>query len=197
MGMPAETRRWTATEVRDLQDVARPWPRYELIAGELFVTPAPRGAHQRAVGLLHTALANYLEAERCGEAVLSPADLELEPENITQPDVFVVPSKTATPWREWTDVHALLLAVEVLSPSTGQDDRSTKRAYYQRVGVPEYWVIDLDVRVLERWRPGADRPEIAGRELAWKPEGARTPFTLDLPGFFARVLRDEAISPRG
>jgi len=192
MGMPAETHRWTTAEVRDLQDESRPWPRYELIAGELLVTPAPRGAHQRAVGLLHTALANYLEAERLGEAVLSPADLELEPENITQPDVFVVPSTAGHLWRAWTDVKTLLLAVEVLSPSTARDDRSTKRALYQRVSVPEYWIVDLEARVVERWRPGDDRPEIVRRELAWMPVRARAPFTLDLSGFFARVLRDGA-----
>jgi Uma2 family endonuclease len=190
MGMPAETRRWTAAEVRELQLESRPWPRYELIAGELLVTPAPRGAHQRAVAAFFMALAPYVEREHVGEAVLSPADLELEPENITQPDVFVVPATTDSLWREWTDVKTLLLAVEVLSPGTAPDDRSTKRSLYQRVGVPEYWIVDLDARLVERWRPGDDRPEIVRHELAWKPQGARAPFTLDLPGLFARVLRD-------
>jgi Uma2 family endonuclease len=183
MGMPAEIRRWTADEVRDLQDESRPWPRYELIAGELLVTPAPRRAHQRAAGLLFTPLAAYVEAERLGEALLSPADLELEPYNITQPDLFVVPSATNVLSREWTDVHALLLAVEVLSPGSAQYDRTTKRMYYQRVGVPEYWVVDLDARVIERWRPGDDRPETL-----------RALFALDLPTLFARVLRDGAAS---
>ncbi len=189
MGMPAEHRRWTAAEVRELQDQSRPWPRYELVAGQLLVTPAPRGAHQRAVGLLFAALAAYVEAEGLGEAVLSPADLELEPENVTQPDVFVVPT-TDLPWREWTDVKALLLVVEVLSPSTAADDRSTKRSHYQRAGVPECWIVDLDTRVVERWGPDDDRPELVRGPLTWKPERASVPLSLDLPAFFARVLRD-------
>jgi Uma2 family endonuclease len=197
MGMPAEAHRWTAAEVRDLQEESRPWPRYELIAGELLVTPAPRGAHQRAVTALLTALSGYLETERLGEAVLSPADLELEPENIAQPDVFVVPATAGRLWREWTDVKTLLLAVEVLSPSTARDDRSTKQALYKRVAVPEYWIVDLEARLLERWRPHHDRPEIVRQELTWMPEGARTILTLDLPGFFARVLRDGPASQSG
>jgi Uma2 family endonuclease len=195
MGMPAETHSWTAAEVRDLQDESRPWPRYELIAGELLVTPAPRGAHQRAVGPLYAALAAYVEGERLGEAVMSPADLELEPGNITQPDVFVVPSNEGPLWREWPDVHSLLLAVEVISPSNAQVDRSTKRHYYQRVGVPEYWVVDLDSRMIERWTPGDDRPEVVRGALAWKPAGAREAFSLDLPAFFARVHRDATNLP--
>jgi Uma2 family endonuclease len=192
MGMPAESRRWTAAEVRDLQDESHPWPRYELIAGQVLVTPAPRGAHQRAVGMLFSALAAYVEAEGLGEAVLSPADLELEPENITQPDVFVVPAASGRLWREWTDVTALLLAVEVLSSSTAKDDRTTKRAYYQRVGTPEYWIVDLEARVVERWRPGDHRSEIVRGALEWRPEGARMALTLDLPALFARVMRDQA-----
>jgi Uma2 family endonuclease len=192
MLMHTEVRRWTAAEVRALQDESHPWPRYELVAGELLVTPAPRGAHQRAVGLLFAALNAYVEAERLGEAVLSPADLELEPENVAQPDVFVVPSTAGLLWREWTDVKRLLLAVEVISPSNARDDRSTKRDLYQRARVPEYWVVDLDARVIERWRPDNGRPEILRHELAWEPDGARAPFMLDLTGFFARVLRDTA-----
>jgi Uma2 family endonuclease len=191
MGMPAETHRWSAAEVREMQDESRAWPRYELIAGELLVTPAPRVAHQHAVSVLLVALAAYVETERLGVVLTSPADLELEPENITQPDVFVVPSSAGVLSREWTDVKALLLAVEVLSPSNAEYDRSTKRIYYQRVGVPEYWVVDLDARVLERWRPDEDRPEIVRGAFAWTPVGARAPFTLDLPRFFARVLGDD------
>ena len=191
MGMPAGTRRWTAAEVRELQDESRAWPRYELIAGALLVTPAPRVAHQRAVSLLLMALAGYLDTETAGEVLTSPADIELEPENITQPDVFVVPLTGGRRPREWPDVKALLLAVEVLSPSNAEHDRWTKRIYYQGAGVPEYWVVDLDARAVERWRPGDDRPGIVRGSLQWKPAGALTTFALDLPRLFARVLDDD------
>ena len=91
MGMPGERQRWTADKVRAMQHESRPWPRYELIDGELLASPAPSWYHQRAVFRLARALDDYVRAYQLGEALMSPADIELEPERITQPDVFVVP----------------------------------------------------------------------------------------------------------
>ena len=65
----------------------------------------------------------------------------------------------------WTDIHALLLAVEILSPSTARADRQAKRRLHQRERVGEYWIVDLDARVVERWRPDDERPEIVTRTL--------------------------------
>jgi len=190
MGMPAHARRWTAAEVRELTDESRHWPRYELIDGELLVTPAPRPAHQLAVGELFRKLSDYVDAERLGLALMSPADLELEAGTVTQPDVFVVPSAFSHdtgPLREWSQVGGLLLAVEVISPSSAHYDRFSKRAFFQRVGVPEYWVVDSDARAVERWRPGYRAPETLRERLAWRPERAAAPLVMDLPAFFAKV----------
>jgi len=188
MGMPAAARRWTAAEVRAMQDDSRPAPRFELIDGELIVTPSPRGAHQLAVGELLRKLADYVESEEIGVAVTSPADIELEEESVVQPDVFVVPAACAGPPLEWTNVHTLLLAVEVLSPSNERQDRMIKRRFFQRVGVPEYWIVDIDARQIERWRPGDARAEVVRSRLEWHPAGARTTLTLDLVAFFQRIL---------
>ena len=191
MGMPVPTdpaRRWTAAEVRALHDASRAWPRYELIDGELLVTSAPTWPHQRAVARLLLTLDPYVRAHRLGEVVLSPADLELEPESVTQPDVFVVPASDRRPGAQWRDIHRLLVAAEVLSPSTARYDRVTKRQFYLRNGVPEYWVVDLDARVVERWR--ADDPfraEVLDAALEWHPAGAAEPFRLALAPFFAEA----------
>jgi Uma2 family endonuclease len=75
----------------------------------------------------------------------------------------------------------------VLSPSSAQHDRVRKRPLYQR-HVPEYWIVDLDARLVERWRPDDDRPEILTGVLAWHPAGASEPFRLELPAYFAQVL---------
>jgi Uma2 family endonuclease len=85
----------------------------------------------------------------------------------------------------------LLLAVEVLSPSSGRYDRVTKRPHYQR-HVPEYWIVDLDARLFERWRAGDERPEILTETLEWTPAGASEPFTLDLIRFFALVFDEQS-----
>jgi Uma2 family endonuclease len=190
MAMPAEiARRWTAREVRELIAAAPlATPRYELVDGELLVTPGPSPLHQRAVVALIVALAAYLETERIGHVITSPSDVELEPEFITQPDVFVVPRAE---WRrvaaEGSPIRELLLAVEILSPSSSRHDRVRKRPLYQR-HMPDYWIVDLDARLVERWSPGDDRPELVTESLTWQPNGAATRFTLDLPRFFASIF---------
>ena len=193
MGMPAETmRRWTARQVRELIDAAPlATPRYELVDGELLVTPSPSFAHQRAVGLLLVALHGFLERERVGEPVSSPSDVALEPEDVRQPDVYVVPiSESRRVLREGNPVRELLLAIEVVSPSSGRHDRVKKRPGYQR-HVDEYWIVDIDSRLVERWRPSDQRPEILSTTIAWQPPDASSSMEIDLARFFARVLGEE------
>jgi Uma2 family endonuclease len=183
MGMPALHRRWTAVQVRELMSDPNPTPRYELLDGDLLVTPAPRPIHQRVVQQLYLLLAPYVAASGIGEVLLSPADLELKPETILQPDVFVVPLGHI-PQDTWATVKALLLAVEVLSPSSAHFDRVRKRRFFQRVGVPEYWVVDTDARLIERWRPGDERPELADGRFAWSPPDAAEPLDVDVVRLF-------------
>jgi Uma2 family endonuclease len=192
MGMPAETtRRWTAREVRQLiADAPLATPRYELVDGELLVTPSPGFSHQSAVALLLVALSVYFQREPVADALTSPSDIELEPEDVRQPDVFVLPipeSKRLA--REDFPAHQLLLAIEVLSPSSARHDRVRKRPGYQR-HVPEYWIVDLEARVIERWRTGDERPEMLSDRLMWQPPGAETPFVLELPQFFRMAFAE-------
>lgn len=190
MAMPAESvRRWTAREVRDLI-AAAPFatPRYELVEGELLVTPGPSRWHQRAVVELIVALNAYLKVEPIGLVFTSPSDVELEPEFITQPDVYVVPmAEWRRPASDSAPIGELLLAIEVLSPSSSRHDRVRKRPLYQR-HVPDYWIVDLDARLFERWTPGDGRPELLTETLVWHPAGAATPFTLDIAAFFATIF---------
>lgn len=189
MAMPAVQRRWTAREVRQLiADSPRLDPRYELVDGELLVTPSPGPWHQQAVLELGALLRTYLEQHPIGRVLISPSDVELEPEFLSQPDVYVVPM------REWKRlsrddaiIRDVMLAVEVLSPSSGRHDRVHKRPKYQR-HVSQYWIVDLDARLVERWLPGDERPEVVTARLDWRPEGVDAPFVLSLPTFFGRVL---------
>lgn len=188
MAMPAVKRRWTAREVRALIDQnPLATPRYELVDGELLVTPSPNTPHQRAVLALAAAVRDYLKRYPVGEVLVSPFDVELEPGLLVQPDVFVVPMPEAR--RLDTEVLAreLLVAAEVLSPSSGRHDRVTKRPHYQR-HIPESWIIDLDARLVERWLPNDTRPEILVEVLVWHPSGADEPFRLELPGYFAECV---------
>jgi Uma2 family endonuclease len=86
----------------------------------------------------------------------------------------------------WSEVTSLLLAVEILSPPTAQYDRIVKRRRYQRAGIPEYWIVDPDSRVIERWRPNDERPEVASEVLERRPVAESPPLLLDLPVLFAK-----------
>ena len=79
-----------------------------------------------------------------------------------------------SPVTDWTVemVHAL--------PEDGQR--------YQRERVPEYWILDLDARLVSRWRPDDTRPEELDQMLEWQPEPAVAPLTIDLPALFAAML---------
>ena len=189
MGMPAErVRRWTAREVRMLiADAPLVTPRYELVDGELLVTPSPGPRHQEVLRVLLIALSAYLEREPVGHVLHSPADIELEPEDVRQPDMFVLPmAEWRRILRDGFPARELLVAVEVLSPSSGRYDRVTKRPGYQR-HVSEYWIVDLEARLIERWHPSDERPEVLTERLTWKPDGAALPFSLDLADYFGRV----------
>ena len=190
MAMPAIKRRWTSTDVRALAAEDHAWPRYELIDGELLVTPAPRSIHQIAVSLILTLLDAHLELVPVGLALPSPSDLELRPGTITQPDVFVIPRETTMSGDtlQWPDIRSLLLAVEVLSPSTLRVDRVRKRDFYLENGVEEYWIVDLEARVFERWRPAQETPALHRDRIDWAP-GGRGALAIDLPAFFERVDR--------
>jgi Uma2 family endonuclease len=117
----------------------------------------------------------------------SPFDVELAPELIVQPDVFVLPTHEARRLLTEMPARELMVATDVLSPSSGRHDRVVKRPRYQE-HVPEYWIADLDARLVERWRSGDERPEIIVQTLEWHPSGATEPFRLALPEYFAEVF---------
>jgi Uma2 family endonuclease len=190
MVMP-QTRQWTAEEVRALIREDQPWPRYELIDGELLVTPAPGNPHQFAVAELLLLLNPYADENALGVVLVSPADLELKPGTITQPDVFVVPAGSVVKGSGdgWAGIKSLLLAVEILSASSLHTDRVTKRDLYLTHQVAEYWVMDLDQRQIERWMPGDVAPTIIRDAIAWAPRNGLAPLVIDLPDVFARIDR--------
>ncbi len=185
MGMPAlATKEWTAEMLETLPDDGN---RYEILDGELYVTPAPAWRHQEVlwnlVGLLHP----YLTEHRIGYGLSAPADVVFDRRNVLEPDLFVAPLVEGRKPASYADAGKLLLAVEVLSPSTHRTDRTKKRAIYQRYDVAEYWIVDVDARLIERWQPGDSRPEIVDGPIEWRPSPAHPALRIDLPAFFAAI----------
>jgi Uma2 family endonuclease len=186
MHMPRAAEHWTRDQVWALPDDGC---RYELIDGELVVTTAPGNRHQMAVTTLCARIFHALE-QAPGTAVrllISPADLQLGgEEEILQPDLFIYRTESGRHLRDWRDITSPLVAIEVLSPSTARNDRGLKRLRYQRARVPDYWIVDLDGRVVERWRHDDSRPEVLGDRLRWT-SGDGAELELDLREFFREV----------
>lgn len=187
MGMPQLERTWTTADRDALPEDGN---RYEVIDGALFVTPAPTWRHQDAVLQLYALVAEYLRREPVGHAFVAPADVVFTSTKAVQPDLFVVPLIDGRVPLHFDEVRRLLLAAEVLSPSTARADRVVKRRLYRDVGVDEYWIVDLDSRTFERTTPSDDRPEILADRLVWSPERAAQPLTVDIPAFFASLIGD-------
>ncbi len=179
MGMAAPIY-YTADMVRAMPDDGN---RYEVVYGELLVTPAPRPWHQVVVQRLSLALGNYLAREAAGLVLSSPADISWGPDVLVQPDVFVVPMEEARTLT-WSRMQTLLLVAEVLSPSSLKGDRFLKRLRYRQAGVPLYWVVDGDERVVEVWTPADDFQAIERERLVWRPAVVAEPFTLSLAELF-------------
>jgi Uma2 family endonuclease len=188
MAMPDLVERyWTAEDVRALPEDGK---RYECIDGELLVTPAPSFNHGYAVEFLRDRLRDYVREHVLGQLLSAPADVEVVAGSMVQPDLFVARSVTGARIRLTSDIAELVLAVEVLSPSTASRDRGVKRRFYQRAGVEEYWIVDLEARRVERWMPSSERAEVLDSTLAWRPRGARETLEIDLLAYFVEVLDD-------
>jgi Uma2 family endonuclease len=185
MGMPETLTPvyWTADMVRRLPEDGN---RYEVVYGELLVTPAPRLWHQQLVGRLYVALATYLETSPVGVVLASPADISWGQDVLVQPDVFVAPVEQARTL-DWAAIRDLLLVVEVLSPSSPRQDRFIKRRRYQEAGVPLYWIVDGDEREVEVWTPKDLFPRIERDRLTWQPVGAAGSFSLSLQELFRPI----------
>ena len=161
--------------------------RYETIAGELFVTPAPSLRHQAVLARLHLVLGTYVERHQLGNLLFAPLDVVYGPMTLVEPDLLFVSSQRRRVLTEREVIGAPDLVVEVLSPSTARTDRGRKRALYQETGVREYWVVDAERNLVEIWRPGANAAEVRTDVAHWTPDPSIEPLTIDLAAIFKPV----------
>lgn len=187
MSMPAHSHAPTGWTVDMLEALPDDGNRYEIIDGELIVSPSPGPVHQRALRLFTMLLVPYVDEGRRAELFFAPADVIFTPRDVVEPDILVVPHTAGPLPRRWEDVGRLLLAVEILSPSSEYNDRQRKLRLYRRERVPEYWIVSCDGRVVERWRPDDERPEVLAETLSWQPFEGHAPLEIDLVRVFARV----------
>jgi Uma2 family endonuclease len=190
MAMPDPRTDWTLEMVHALPDDGN---RYELVDGELLVSPAPSLLHQRVVFGLYDRLREYVKRLGWCELLGAPIAATFSPRRELQPDLCVIPLVNGRRARRFEDVGRLVLAVEVLSPGTTRNDRYRKRPVYQEEGADECWLVDPEARLVERWRPRDTEPEVLLTTLAWQPDALREALEVDLEALF----RDAHDDPPG
>ena len=181
MHMAQTTHGWTLEELHRLPDDGN---KYELVRGELFVTPPPSVGHEELASRLSRILDRYAEAAGLGHvyrprAVLRALGSEVEPDLMVR-----TPSGRDV---DWADAPLPILIVEILSGSTRRRDHMQKREFYLDAGVPEDWIVDGRQRTIRIVRSDHD-DVLAAESLAWHPPGAAAPLVVDVQKFCREAL---------
>ena len=133
----------------DLLELPDDGNRYEIINGELIVTPAPIANHQRVLLRLIRLLDDFTAKHGSGELFVGPFDVRLGPHDVVEPDLLVIGSaRGRVPGSQNTFDGPPDLVVEIISPSSRQTDLVRKMTLYARAGVREYWIADPGQRTL-------------------------------------------------
>ena len=122
--------------------------RYELLDGDLVVTPAPGEAHQRASRNLTILLGQSVKLSGVGHVYAAPFDVVLSDTDVVQPDLLFVPNERAHIITDENIQGAPDLVVEILSPSTAERDQTFKRTLYAKHGVKEFWLVDTAAKTV-------------------------------------------------
>lgn len=178
----AQTKAWTLEEFHALPDDGN---KYELVRGELFVTPAPSVDHEELVSALHRIIEPYVLRHGLGKVYRPRAVIRASGSEV-EPDLMVRPLNTRRPDR-WEDMPLPILVVEILSDSTRQRDHGQKRAWYLDAGIAEYWVVDGEMRTIRVIAPRREDVVTAG-ELTWMPAQASEPLQIDVATYFREAL---------
>jgi Uma2 family endonuclease len=174
----ARPRIWTLEDLERLPDDGN---KYELLHGELFVTPPSEPDHHTAMARIHRLLIPFVDKHRLG-LVFSGHPAIRTSESHVEPDL-IVRQPPATKSR-WETAPTPILIVEVLSPPTRRRDRGPKREFYvDEVRVPDYWIVDTDARSITVSRPGAEDIVVAGR-FEWSPPGISEALEVKLDDVF-------------
>jgi Uma2 family endonuclease len=126
----------------DLLETPDDGNRYEILDGELIVSPAPSRIHQEFLGRLYRLVYEHGEAKGLGKVYFAPVDVRLFPHDIVQPDLIFIRADRLHIYRDNPVEGAPDLVVEVISPTSRVRDIMRKSRLYAAAGVPEYWLPD-------------------------------------------------------
>lgn len=163
---------------------------YQLLGGELVMTPAPMTKHQWVLRNLGFELFVWLKKNKLGEVFYAPTDVELDDSNIVQPDLVVIKREHVDIIGEKRIVGVPDLVAEVLSPDNAYNDLKRKFKLYERCGVPEYWIVDPEFETVEIYVNNAgkyalfEQKEASGGVSSFVLEG----FQVEIGDIFASMF---------
>ena len=178
MAMATTRKVWTLEEVHSLPDDGN---KYELVRGELFVTPPPTDRHETISARLTRLLDPFVAANGLGFVYRPRAVLRFEGSEV-EPDLMVrLPHPR--PDAGWDSAPIPILVVEIVAGSTRRRDHEQKKALYMDAGVAEYWIIDPSRRTITVVRRGED-DRVERSHVTWKPAGAPSGLTIKVDDVF-------------
>jgi Uma2 family endonuclease len=179
MHVATKTKVWTLEELHSLPDDGN---KYELVRGELFVTPPPNDDHETILARLSRILDPYVEANDLG-LIYRPRSVVRFKGSEVEPDLMV---RRPAPGikNAWQRAPRPILIVEVFSPTTRRRDGDQKKKLYLEVGIDEYWMVDPEQRVVTIVRPGHTH-RVVSDLLTWSPAGTNAAFAITLDKVFA------------
>ncbi|SNZ16853.1 Uma2 family endonuclease [Hydrogenobacter hydrogenophilus] len=122
---------------------------YQLIEGELIMSPAPSPEHQEVSINLSYKLYDIVKKTKKGKVLYAPVDVYLDQENAYQPDIVVLLEGSKAKITQRGIEGPPDIVVEILSPSTAYYDLLEKKEVYERSGVKEYWIVDPKRKTFE------------------------------------------------
>lgn len=183
MAMATTRKVWTLEELHSLPDDGN---KYELVRGELFVTPPPTDEHETILARLTALLVPFVATHHLGLVYHPRAVVRFEGSEV-EPDLMVRQPQSGPP-ADWDTAPTPILVVEVLSGSTRRRDQKEKRELYIDAGISEYWIVDAERRIIRVVQPGmADRVE--HDRFVWQPRGASSGLDIQLGDVFGPSWR--------
>lgn len=140
----------------DYQELPEGPPYFQVIEGDLIMSPSPRTLHQVVAGNIHFIIRQHLNSHPIGHVFLAPLDVFLTEINVYQPDLIFVAEERKSIVTEKGIEGAPNLVVEILSESTARFDKGPKRKIYARTGVQDLWLIDPEVKLIQVYRLAED-----------------------------------------
>ena len=176
--MAANTRVWTLDELHSLPDDGNT---YELVRGELFVTPPPTVSHEEIHRRLTRILDPFVVANGLGYVYHPRAVVQFQGSQV-EPDLMVR-APHPRPEAGWAAWPAPFLVVEIISPSTRRRDQEQKKSLYLDAGVAEYWIVDPEMRSITVVRHG-DSERVERERIEWRPPGVAGVLSVSLREIF-------------